>query len=89
MTGSRNELWKTAPRPLGLVGCAAACITEARRDSKPGPKGCGQDVRTRQPGHGWPGCRLLRPADQAGEQQPEVPPTSPELQIFMQNNNKR
>ena len=61
----------------GLAGSAGGCIAKARRDGESGPKGCGQDVRSRRPGHGWPVCRPRSPADQAAAQQLEAGPASP------------
>ena len=61
----------------GLAGPAGGCLAKARRAGVSGPKGCGQDVRSRRPGHGWPVCRPRSPADQAAAQQPEAGPVSP------------
>jgi hypothetical protein len=51
-----------------------AASRKARQDGEQGPKGCGQDVRNRRPGQGWPVCRPLQPDEKAEAPQLEVRP---------------
>ncbi len=56
------------------MGLPEAVSRKARQEGDQGPQGCGQEVRNRRPGQGWPVCRHLQPDELAKASQLEVRP---------------